>query len=109
MVASAGASVEAFRGFTAGIRWRYVGARPLTADGVIHSRPSSTLSARASCAIGRRAQLEIDVFNVLGARVADIDYFYISRLPGEPREGVADRHTHPMPPRTARIGLRMGL
>jgi hypothetical protein len=62
-----------------------------------------------SYAVARRLQFEIEIFNLLGDRVSDIDYFYVSRLPGEPLEGVADRHTHPMPPRTVRIGLTVGL
>jgi hypothetical protein len=41
----------------------------------------------------------------LNARASDIDYFYASRLPGEPMEGVEDIHTHPTLPRTARVGL----
>ena len=28
----------------------------------------------------------------------DIDYFYASRLPGEPEEGIEDLHYHPVEP-----------
>ena len=38
--------------------------------------------------------------------VSDIDYFYASRLPGEPADGVEDIHTHPALPRSARIGIQ---
>ena len=34
-----------------------------------------------------------------------IDYFYVSRLPGEPAEGVADLHTHPLERRNFRFSL----
>jgi hypothetical protein len=37
--------------------------------------------------------------------VSDIDYFFASRLRGEPLEGVDDIHFHPAVPRTARVGL----
>jgi hypothetical protein len=37
------------------------------------------------------------------ARDSDIEYFYASRLPGEPVDGVADIHLHPTLPRTARL------
>ena len=37
-----------------------------------------------------------------------VDYYYTSRLPGEPLQGVADIHTHPTLPRTARINLIVG-
>ena len=38
-------------------------------------------------------------------RTADIDYYYVSRLPGEPAAGVADRHTHQSEPRELRGGV----
>jgi hypothetical protein len=47
----------------------------------------------------------LEAFNLFDANVSDIDYFYRSRLPGEPLEGVDDVHTHPAIPRTARIAL----
>lgn len=47
----------------------------------------------------------VDVFNLLNAADSDIDYYYASRLPGEPPAGVADIHTHPALPRTARVSM----
>ncbi len=32
-----------------------------------------------------------------------IDYFYASRLPGEPAAGVPDRHFHPVEPLAVRV------
>ena len=40
-------------------------------------------------------QLAVDLFNILDARNSDIDYYYQSRLSGEPAGGVADIHAHP--------------
>ena len=45
----------------------------------------------------------MDVFNVFDAKVSDVDYYYASRLPGEPAGGVEDIHTHPAEPRSARM------
>jgi hypothetical protein len=42
---------------------------------------------------------------VLDAKHSDIDYYYPSRLRGEPADGVEDIHFHPTLPRTARVGL----
>ncbi len=55
---------------------------------------------------GLRAQVE--VFNILDAQVSDIDYFYPSRLPGEPVAGVDDIHFHPTQPRSARLSVVYG-
>jgi hypothetical protein len=49
----------------------------------------------------------LDIFNLFDADDSDIDYFYESRLPGEPPGGVTDIHLHPTLPRTARVGLRV--
>jgi hypothetical protein len=47
----------------------------------------------------------VDVLNVFDADVNDIEYFYTSRLPGEPVDGVDDFHLHPAEPRTIRATL----
>ena len=49
----------------------------------------------------------VEGYNLFDSKVADIDYFYTSRLPGEPAEGVDDVHTHPAIPRTARLSLQL--
>lgn len=45
----------------------------------------------------------VDVLNVFDERSSDIDYFYTSRLRGEPLGGVDDIHTHPNEPRSVRF------
>jgi hypothetical protein len=52
-------------------------------------------------------RLVLEGFNLFDASVSDIDYFYTSRVPGEPLEGVDDVHTHPAIPRTARLTLQV--
>jgi hypothetical protein len=47
----------------------------------------------------------LDAFNLFNSKVSDIDYFYRSRLPGEPDDGVDDIHTHPALPRTVRLSV----
>jgi hypothetical protein len=43
------------------------------------------------------------------ANVSDVDYFYASRLPGEPAAGIDDIHFHPVEKRALRIGIGMSL
>ena len=47
----------------------------------------------------------VDVFNVFDSKHSDIDYYYASRLPGEPEEGVEDIHFHPTEPRQFRVSV----
>jgi hypothetical protein len=66
------------------------------------------INLQAGYQMARSLRLLADVFNLADARNSDIDYFYTSRLPGEPLSGVDDIHTHPTLPRTARVALRVG-
>jgi hypothetical protein len=52
-------------------------------------------------------RLLVDVFNIFDAKVSNIDYYYTSRLPGEPAAGVNDIHTHPYEPLDVRVTLNM--
>ena len=45
------------------------------------------------------------MFNLFDRRGSDIDYYYASRLKGEPAEGVNDIHFHPVEPRSVRLTL----
>jgi hypothetical protein len=64
---------------------------------------SADLKARHS--VARWGHLAVEGFNLLDAQVSDVDYYYASRLPGEPADGVNDIHTHPQAPRTIRLRL----
>jgi len=51
----------------------------------------------------------MDLLNVFDSRDADITYFYASRLPGEPADGVEDRHLRAVEPRQVRVSARLSL
>ncbi len=107
-VVSAGASVDNLHRAYGSLRWRYFGPRALIEDNSERSKPTSLLNLEAGYRLARNVRVNLDVFNLLNAADADIDYYYVSRLPGEPLDGVADIHTHPTIPRTARASLRVG-
>jgi outer membrane receptor protein involved in Fe transport len=104
-VVSAGLSVHDLGAFAGSLRLRYFGPRPLIEDDSVRSDASTTLNARASYRLSSRFTLNVDVFNLTDAEASDIDYFYASRLPGEPAEGIEDVHTHPLEPRTVRVSV----
>jgi len=86
------------------LRSRYFSPRPLIEDGSVDSRQSWQVNAR----LGFRKndwEVALDCLNVLGRDDNDIEYFYTSRLPGEPIAGVDDVHLHPAEPRTFRLSL----
>ena len=104
-VLAAGATVEDVHRISASVRLRAFGRRALVEDGSVTSKPTSLVNIDGGYALSPRLRVSLDVFNALNANVSDIDYFYVSRLRGEPADGVADVHLHPALPRTARISL----
>ena len=95
----------ALEAWSAGLRLRYFGPRPLTQDGTIQSRATTLLYADLGYRFNPDWSVGFDIFNLLDARTSDIDYYYASRLPGEPLAGVTDIHTHPSEPREFRISI----
>jgi len=106
-VISAGMTVELKERWSGSVRLRHFGPRPLIEDGSVSSRSTSLVNAQASYKFSPRLALAADIFNLFNASVSDIDYYYVSRLPGEPPDGVADIHSHPALPRSARVGLKV--
>jgi len=107
-VMSAGVTIDTFDNLFGSIRWRYFGPRGLTEDNSVRSMATSLVNLQAGYCVAKNVKLAADVFNLTNAKASDIDYFYTSRLPGEPLTGVEDIHTHPTLPRTARLNLIVG-
>jgi hypothetical protein len=105
LVVSGGLTFKADSGWLASGRLRYFGKYPLIEDGSVRSRGSLLVNLRAGREWGRTG-VYADLFNLLNSRDHDVDYFYASRLPAEPPEGVEDIHYHVFQPRSARINLR---
>jgi hypothetical protein len=108
-VASAGIEYQPSTGKFAELRVRYFGPRPLIEDNTVRSRGSTTLNAQLSYPAHDGWTVGLQVFNLLDRAVSDADYYYTSRLPGEPSGGIADVHTHPQEPRTLRLVVSAGL
>jgi hypothetical protein len=84
---------------------RYVGPRPLIEDDSVRAEASVLAQAKVAWEPSPRWKVDLELFNLANREAADIQYFYRSRLPGEPLEGVGDRHVHPVEPRSARLGV----
>ena len=104
-VAAGGITIQNLGPWTASIFGRYFGPAPLIEDNTARSNSTTIFSAQATYRINPKTQIRFDVFNIFNANTNDITYFYASRLPGEPPEGVNDYHFHPTEPRSFRLGL----
>jgi hypothetical protein len=104
-VGSAGVTLGGDTGWFGALRLRSLGPRPLISDGSVWSSFTTTLNGRMGYVFESGIKVNLDVFNILNTQASQIDYFYVSRLPGEPLEGVADRHFHPVEPTAFRLTL----
>jgi TonB dependent receptor/TonB-dependent Receptor Plug Domain len=88
-------------GLHSSLRYRYFGARVLESFNEIKAGSTNTVNF----GIGYqwdRINIELELYNLLDSDDHDIDYYYTSRLIGEPEGGVEDLHYHPAEPRTLR-------
>ena len=105
-VASFGATIVDVGPWSGAFQMRYFGPRPLIEDDSKRSATTAIAYARLGYKITPRWSLALDVFNLFDRKVSDVDYYYASRLPGEPAEGVDDIHYHPAESRSFRLTLK---
>lgn len=90
-------------------RLRYFGPRALVEDNSVRSKSSTLVNLQAGYHFGPRLGITAGLFNLFDSKSSDIDYYYASRLPGEPADGVEDIHTHPNESRSVRLALTSSL
>jgi len=95
-------------GVYAALRLRHFGEYPLVEDNSVRADGTSLVNLNAGWRMGS-LRLGVSILNLLNARDHDIQYFYASRLRGEPAAGVEDVHFHPVEPRQLRFAVAWGL
>lgn len=106
-VASLALAVDHLGPYFGALQLRYFGPRPLIEDDSVRSGATTTLNGRIGYKINSRMKVELEGFNLANRRDSAIEYFYVSRLPGEAAQGVADIHFHPIESRSFRLTLNM--
>ncbi len=104
-VASFGATLKDWGPWFGQFQFRYFGPRPLIEDNSEKSKATTLAYLRAGYKFTEATRLTVDVFNLFNRKASDIDYYYASRLKGEPPDGVNDIHFHPVEPRSFRVTL----
>jgi hypothetical protein len=107
-VVSAGATVDNLHRTFGSLRWRYFGPRALIEDNSQRSKATSLFELEAGYQLAKKVRVTAVCFNLFNRAVSDVDYYFVSRLPGEPLAGVADVMTHPTLSRSARLNLAVG-
>jgi hypothetical protein len=96
-------SVDNLGPFFGNLQMRYFGKRPLIENNSVQSDHTVTLNGQIGYKIGKNVQMTLQGFNLLNTHAHAIDYYYTSRLPGEPAAGVSDVHFHPIESRSLRV------
>ncbi len=97
-----------FPEFNAAARARYLGPHPLIEDNSRRGESTLLINLRAAWTPSNLAGFEIygELLNVFDSKRHDIDYFYVTRLPGEPPEGIEDFNSRVVEPQQFRVGIK---
>jgi outer membrane receptor protein involved in Fe transport len=101
---SAGVLVDGLGHWSGGLQWRRLGTHHLS-DGDAYPKDNgySEFNLDVSYALSAHWKFGVSVFNLFDSKDEAADYYYTSRLPGEPAEGVTGFQVHPLEPRSARF------
>ena len=106
MTSSFGILVDNLGAWSGGLQYRRLGSHSL-ADGQKYpiSPGYSEWNLQFGYRLPRDIEVQLSIFNVFDSHDAAAEYYYLSRLNGEPAGGVAGLQAHPLEPRSARISL----
>ena len=105
-VLAAGASWNPESGVFVALRLRHFGAYPLVETNGRRAGATTLINADGGYSLGSGARIQVSVLNLFDSHAYDIQYFYTSRLQGEPAGGIDDVHYHPIEPRQARASVQ---
>jgi outer membrane receptor protein involved in Fe transport len=107
---SAGVLVSDLGRWTGSLIWRRLGTHHLN-DGEEYPQDKgySEFNLDIGYRLNQRIKLGVGVFNLFNSHDEAADYYYTSRLKGEPDEGVTGFQVHPLEPRSARFTLEVQL
>jgi len=121
MVASAGITIGEKTGPFGGLRWRYLGASPLTEDNAFRSPPISVFNGRFGYRFDNGWSIQLDALNLFNSKTNQITYAYGSLIKTDNlyklcfpvqvapaavcQNGVMDSVLHPIEPLAVRLTI----
>ena len=91
--------------WSGGLEYRYLSSFPLSADNAIQGSGYGEWNSNLRYGFADGWGLALGLYNILDTRANAAEFWYVDRLPGEPASGIADRHVHPLEPRTMRVTI----
>ncbi len=86
-----------------------LGPHPLIDNNTERARGYIEVNLAAGYKINDRLTVQLNIFNLFNSHGAASEYFYTSRLAGEPLQGIGDHSIHPLEPLSARLSLTAAL
>jgi len=101
-IGSFGVLVDNLGPWFGGLQWRDLGKFPI-ADGLEFPRDKgySEFNLDIGYKLNDHLKAQLTIFNLTNTKANAAAYFYASRLPGEPAEGIEDFQVHPLEPISA--------
>src|SRR5579871_6469706 len=87
------------------LQYRLLGPYPLSADNAVHASGYGEWDADIHYLWRRGWSFGLGLYNLLDSHASAAEFWYIDRLPGEPAQGMADIHVHPLDPFTVRFTI----
>lgn len=103
---SAGILIDKLGPWSGSLIWRRLGTHRLN-DGEAEptDKGYSEFNLDVGYALPHGWRLGVGLFNLFNSHDEAADYYYTSRLPGEPADGITGFQTHPLEPRSARFSV----
>lgn len=98
-IGSLGVLVDNLGPFFGGLQWRRLGAYPIS-DGDANPQAAGygEINIDGGYKVNSRVRVQLSIFNLFNTHANSSAYYYTSRLPGEPSEGVTGFQFHPLEP-----------
>lgn len=94
-----------FPSWNAAVRVRHLGPHALVEDNSLRTSSATVVNLRAAWT-PKPFEVFVDLLNIFDTDKKDIEYYYASRLQGEPLDGVEGIHSRAMEPRMIRVGIK---
>jgi len=98
-IGSFGVLVDNIGPWFGGLQWRKLGAYPISDGNRFPEDPGySEFNLDAGYKINAHLKVQLSLYNVFNTKANSSAYYYTSRLPGEPPDGVTGYQAHPLEP-----------
>jgi outer membrane receptor protein involved in Fe transport len=98
-IGSFGVLIDNLGHWFGGLQWRKLGAYPIYDGEKYPEDPGySEFNVDAGYKINAHLKIQLSIYNLFNTKADSSAYYYTSRLPGEPAEGVTGIQVHPLEP-----------